>query len=393
MKTISRFTFISLITVTALVAQDDTTLAKDAIYARPFITGDLQSSLSVGGYFEGNTNYFSEDGVSEGFSMELRRFNVFLYSSLHSRIKFLSELEFEHGTEEIAIETAQLDFQLDPAFSVKAGILLVPIGQYNINHDSPKWEFVDRPLVTTEIIPSTLSDVGFGFHGRFRRQEWTFAYDAVVVNGLGDGIILNDNGRTDLQSGKREAVFEEDNNGSPAWAARLSTRYGRVGEIGLSMYRGVYNSYKIEGDAVDVKRHVTISALDYSFSLWKATVQGEAAIVRLDVPSTIRELYGNQWGMYIEGIYPLWQGRIGDFERLRVNVVLRYETVDFNSGTFTGLGSPIKDDVSAVVAGFSIRPTSTTVIKANYRSHSIRDILGNTAVTQAGFQVGIASYF
>lgn len=393
MKIISRFTFVSLLAAAFLQAQDDSTLAKDAIYARPFITGDLQSSLAVGGYFEGNTNYFSEDGVSEGFSMELRRFNVFMYSSLHSRIKFLSELEFEHGTEEIAIETAQLDFQWHPSFSVKAGILLVPIGQYNINHDSPKWEFVDRPLVTTDIIPSTLSDVGFGLHGRFRHQRWTFAYDAVVVNGLGDGVILNENGRTDLQSGKREDVFGEDNNGSPAWSARLSTRYGRVGEIGLSMYRGIYNSFKIEGDPVDSRRHVTISAFDYALSLWNVTLQGEAAIVRLDVPSTIRELYGNQWGMYVDAVYPVWQGRVGDFDRCRVNLNLRYETVDFNTGTFAGLDTRIHDDVSAVVLGISVRPTATTVIKANYRRHSIRDILGNPAATSAGFQVGIASYF
>ena len=69
----------------------------DPIYDRPFIT-DF-GNTAVGGYVEGNTNYFSEDGISEGFSMELRRFNIFLYSSIGSRISFFSELEFEHGTE------------------------------------------------------------------------------------------------------------------------------------------------------------------------------------------------------------------------------------------------------------------------------------------------------
>ncbi len=42
--------------------QADTTLAQGGIYNRPFI-GSI-SSTSIGGYVEGNTNYFVEDGVS-----------------------------------------------------------------------------------------------------------------------------------------------------------------------------------------------------------------------------------------------------------------------------------------------------------------------------------------
>src|SRR5687768_14361600 len=101
------FLFFTLV----LSAQTDSAkTSQDAIYNRPFIAIG-KTNTSVGGYVEGNTNYFSEDGVTEGFSMELRRFNIFLYSNIHSRIKFISELEFEHGTEEIALETALLDFE------------------------------------------------------------------------------------------------------------------------------------------------------------------------------------------------------------------------------------------------------------------------------------------
>ena len=60
-----------------VVAQVDSTLAQGGIYDRPFI-GSV-AATSAGGYVEGNTNWFSEEGVSEGFSMELRRFNIFLF--------------------------------------------------------------------------------------------------------------------------------------------------------------------------------------------------------------------------------------------------------------------------------------------------------------------------
>ena len=165
-----------LVTAINVNAQSDTDAKKDtsrlelvnqdAIYNRPFIKMD-KLRTAVGGYMEANTNYFAEDGVSEGFSMELRRFNIFLYSTIHERIKFLSELEFEHGTEEIALETALIDVEINTALNFRAGILLPQIGLVNANHDSPKWDFVDRPLSSTTLIPSTLSEVGFGFHGTF----------------------------------------------------------------------------------------------------------------------------------------------------------------------------------------------------------------------------------
>ena len=179
-------------------AQVDTTMAQDGLYDRPFI-GSV-ASASIGGYVEGNTNYFVTDGVSEGFSMELRRFNVFLFSQISSGIRFISELEFEHGTEEIALETALIDFRLSQAVVLRGGIILPPLGYLNQNHDSPRWDFIDRPLVTTGIIPSTLSEVGFGTHGRIPSGGLVFSWDAYLTNGLGAGIVANETGRTDFAS-------------------------------------------------------------------------------------------------------------------------------------------------------------------------------------------------
>src|SRR3990172_5257782 len=59
---------------------------------------------------------------------------------------------FEHGTEEIALETALVDLRIRPSLVLRAGILLPPIGYLNQNHDSPPWDWVDRPLVTPQVI-------------------------------------------------------------------------------------------------------------------------------------------------------------------------------------------------------------------------------------------------
>jgi hypothetical protein len=76
-----------------------------------------------------------------------------------------------------------------------------------------------------------------------------------------------------------------------------------------------------------------------------------------------------------------------------VAVSLRLERVDYNVGTFVSTGDPIRDDVTAVVPGISLRPTPGTVFRANYRYHWTRDFAGNPTNRMAGFQVGLATYF
>lgn len=238
--------------------EDENISQAEQIYNRPFVAGvrtQLQTQTAVGGYIEANTNYFIEGGISDGFSFEMRRFNIFLYSNISQRIKFLAELEFEHGVEEIALETALVDVVIFPGLNLRGGILLPPIGHYNQNHDSPKWEFIERPLVSTGIIPTTLSEVGAGVFGDFSFGNLSLTYDAYAVNGLQDGIILNDEGRTSLQAGKSEERFAEDNNGIPMFTGRFAVGYADLAEIGLSYYGLTpYNTYRIEGELVETPR-------------------------------------------------------------------------------------------------------------------------------------------
>lgn len=376
----------------AFARQADTTLVQDAVYNRPFISN--VGATSVGGYLEGNTNYFSEDGVTEGFSMELRRFNIFLFSAISPRVKFISELEFEHGTEEINLETALIDFQINPSLVVRGGILLVPIGAFNANHDAPLWDFVERPLVSTEIIPSTLSEVGLGLNGKFFPRPFTLSYDVYLTNGLGDGIILNDTGRTHLAAGKREAQFAEDNNGSPALSGRVALRHPRLGEAGLSYYGGIYNRFRIEGEEVDERRHYALYAADFNTTISRISLQGEAALARVDVPEPLREVFGErQVGFYLDAGLPVWTFTTLGYQQATLGANVRVERVDFNRGTFAETGLNRFDEVRALTAALAFRPTPNTVFRLNYRNTWFRDLLGNPTVRTAGYQFGLATYF
>ncbi len=388
----------SLLLADNVLGQADTTQTtnKDAIFNRPFV---LQRQMgitqtAIGGYIEGNTNYFNTDGVSEGFSMELRRFNIFLYSTVGDHIRFISEIEFEHGTEEIAIETALLDFEIDPALIFRAGILLPPIGYFNQNHDGPKWEFIDRPLVSTTIIPSTLSEVGMGFHGDLNWGPGLMTYELYLVNGLQDGVVNNNVGRTDLVSGKEGERLGEDNNGSPSVTGRLGFKLPSLGESGLSFYAGRYNTYEEDGLTLDEKRSISLWAWDYNLSWNKLHILGEWALVSINVPSVLGPAFGNrQWGFHTDLIYPLRSGKLWQWERTTLNANVRLEFVDYNVGEFIETGANRFDEVWSVVPGFSLRFGTNTALKANFRYRWERDVLGNPTIKTVGFQFGFASYF
>lgn len=366
---------------------------QDAIFNRPFI-GFGRTQTAIGGYLEGNTNYFSEDGITEGFSMELRRFNIFLYSAVSQRIKFLSELEFEHGAEEIKVETALIDFEINQSVSLRGGILLPQIGIFNANHDSPYWEFIERPLSSTRIIPSTLSEVGFGIFGKFFPGNNIISYNAYVVNGLQSEIILNNEGRTFIPSGKNGKMFGEDNNGVPMFNARAAITNRQAGEIGISYYGGVYNNFQSEGLLIDKKRRLNIYALDFSGQLNKATAQGEFVFADIDVPSELTDIFGNrQNGGFVELLYPVLNRRILSYDEAKIILSIRLENIDYNYGRFSITHHEIRDEIKAIAGGISFRPTPSTVFRANYRHHWEFDALGNPPVKIAGFQVGFASYF
>ena len=376
----------------ATFAVQDTGMVQGGIFQRPFIARAGQTA--IGGYAEANGSYLVTDGVGDGWSMELRRFNIFLYSSVGRRIRFLSELEFEHGTEEIALETALVDFVITPSLVARAGILLPPIGAFNANHDSPRYDFVDRPLVSTEIIPATLSEVGFGVHGRLAPNGFSMSYDAYLTNGLGDGVILNPMGRTRLASGKSEERFAEDNNGSPAVSGRVAAMGRGFGELGLSYYGGVYNSYRTDGIIVAPKRRLSLVAVDLATDIGPVALRGETAWARIDVPADLNEVMADrQWGFYLDATMPVWRPRIRGLERPVVSAVVRLERADFNQGRFAVTNLARGDEVNAITAGISFRPAAGTVFRANYRHQSSRDLVGNPASKTAGFQIGFATYF
>jgi len=409
MKKIILFISLFIVTGNALIAQIDPTLLRrvakdssgmqmnmDAVYSRPFMQlGKLP--VALGGYVEANYQYLQEDGISEGHQFQMRRLTLFVSSSIGKRIKFLSEIEFEDGAKEINIEFASLDFEFSPLFNLRGGIVMNPIGAFNQNHDGPKWEFIDRPISATQMLPATFSNVGFGVFGKKFSKDWVFAYEVYLTNGFDDQIINNSENKTFLPATKlNEDRFEESFNGVPLFTGKLALRNRVIGELGLSYMGGIYNKFEEDGLVLDKKRPVNVLAIDYNTTIPKlnTVINAEWAWVNVDVPETYTEQFGRkQQGGYIDIVQPVLKRSMFGFEKAVLNAALRLEYVDWNKGNFISTGTNIAEDVFAVVPAISWRPIPQTVIRLNYRYNWQRDILGNPPSRLAGFQFGFSTYF
>ena len=371
-------------------------LNMDAVYSRPFTqVGKLP--IALGGYVEANYQYLGENGISEGHQFQMRRMTLFVSSSIAKRIKFLSEIEFEDGTKEISLEFASLDFEFAPLLNFRGGVVMNPIGSFNQNHDGPKWEFVDRPFSSTQMLPATWSNVGFGVYGKKYTKNWVYGYEAYFTNGFDASIISNSENKTFLPAAKENPErFEESFNGSPLLTTKIAVRNNKIGELGLSYMGGVYNKFKDDGLTLDKKRRVDIFAVDFNSTVpgVNTYINGEWAWVKVNVPPTYTEQFGRkQQGGFIDFVQPVLKRSIFGFEKSVVNVAVRLEYVDWNKGRFISTGDKIADEFWSVVPAISWRPGSQTVLRLNYRINRQKDILGNPPSRSGGVQFGFSTYF
>lgn len=165
---------------------------------------------------------------------------------------FSTELEFEHGGTgsaleleyeeageyEMEVEKAgevmleQLHFTkiFSPYFSVRAGHMIIPIGQTNARHESIMYFGTVRPESETSIIPSTWHETGISVLGRYR----AWSYQLFLVNGL------DANGFSSaywVRDGK-QGIFEDVKMTDPAFAYRIENTSIRGLRLSTSGYIG-----------------------------------------------------------------------------------------------------------------------------------------------------------
>lgn len=371
-------------------------LNMDAVYNRPFLAlGKLPAS--IGGYLESKYERSQTNGISDGHQFIFQRMTLFVSATIYRRIRFLSEIEFENGGKEIAIEFAAADFEFDPLLNLRAGIVMNPIGAFNQNHDGPKWEFNDRPIAATQLLPATWSNVGAGLYGKKYLKSWVFAYEAYLTNGFDERIVDNGTGRTMLAASKQTPNrFIGSHNGQPLSTIKGAIRNYKYGELGVSWMGGIYNRFQDGGAQIAPRRRIDAFAIDFNTTFPKSQtyITGEYVWIIVDVPPGLQPLYATQQrGGFVDIVQPIYKGSIFNYRKSELRLSFRIEKADFNVGKFTETRLRMGDETWAMTGSFSWRPVGQTVLRVNYRVGERKDLFAGQPSRSASIQIGFATYF
>ncbi len=141
------------------------------------------------------------------------------------------ETEVEKGGE-VALEQFHITRLIHPAFNVRVGHLILPVGLTNSHHEPINFFGTTRPEGETTIIPSTWHETGVELYGTFGHGYANFDYQALVTTGL-NSIGFD---RNNWVQGGKQGIFEEDNFTSPAYTFRLNYNGVPGLRLGASFY-------------------------------------------------------------------------------------------------------------------------------------------------------------
>ena len=121
--------------------------------------------ITLGGYGELHYNDTETDGGTKSKSLDAHRFVLFFGYDYSDRVRFRSEFELEHalakdtadgsGPGEVELEQMYVEIDLTDQLQTRFGVILMPVGILNENHEPPTFYGVERNDVEKYLIPTT----------------------------------------------------------------------------------------------------------------------------------------------------------------------------------------------------------------------------------------------
>jgi len=403
------------------------------VYAKPFVSAP---KAILGGYMDMQFRSQSKASIPAGDgrpgvtnNFDQQRFIPFIYADVTDHIKVATELEIEHGVREssgneieVSLEFGFIDYLVKEPFNLRAGILLMPLGKFNLLHDSPLNDLSDRPLVSQLVIPSTMSETGAGFYGTvYPGRTGKADYELYVTTGPcgyaanGTPLVSEMNGTS--QGRQRTCAGHDgaDINNGKAVVGRLAYSPMLGVEVAGSSYYGNANNNASNYTPLN------ITALDWTLQRGPFQVIGEAAwayargnsravqgnTIGFAPGSLLTAIGGNSGmgtppqrmdGFYIQGNYHFMPEFLAKFSPKRFGpgstftAVIRYDRVNTNLDNSNGTGG--WGNLEQISFGLNYRPIQDTAIKLSYQYQPMA-FNPNTSerIHDSAVVMSIATYF
>ncbi len=322
--------------------------------------------IPIGSY--GELHYNAVNGRSAGNEVDLHRFILFVGHRFDDKVAFYSELEIEHGGEEVALEQAYLEYVENRFFGARAGLVLVPMGILNALHEPPTFHGVERTSVDRIIVPTTWREAGAGIFGE---PIDGLKYQLLVVNGLDASGFTASGG---IRGGRGGAVQTAFNDVAVVGRIEYSPALGI--DLGVTGYGGGAGQ-----DQPGISHvAVTIGEVDARLAWNGIGARAQYARGRIDDVESLNaylaannpgagELGGAMEGFYAEASYDVLTLLRASRPSLtwEVHPFARYERTNTQLDMPDGSAADASQNRSIVTAGVSVKPNPRVVLKADYQ--------------------------
>lgn len=367
--------------------------------AQNVLNNSSGKKFTIGGYGEIHYNQGFNDTARTNGRLDVHRMVLFMGYKFNDRVDFVTEIEFEH-VKEVYVEQAFMNYRINQAFNLKAGLMLIPMGIQNEYHEPTTFNGVERTSIDGNIVPSTWREIGLGFSGNL--DNLSLKYQAYVVNGFlgydGGGKFKGSNGfRNGRQKGAESTIS------SPNLSAKVDF-YGINGlKIGLAGYFGNSQSKLYDGlmnnDTIGLAEQADSSVVGLAMVgfdvryVYKA-FEARAQIISSTVSKTKeyntftnKDLGSSMLGYYGELGYDVLSIFKKDAKE-RFVLFGRYEYWDTHAAVTSETLRNDSYNRSAITTGFSYHVAKGAVFKVDYQMFD-NNAKGNVPSNQFNMGVGV----
>lgn len=295
------------------------------------------NDTTIGGYGELHMNKGSTKD-----EVDAHRFVLFVGHEFDEDTRLFAEIEVEHA-DEIFLEQAYIEFDLNDYNQAKVGAFLIPVGIINENHEPTTFFGVERNPIETNIIPTTWREAGVMFSGELGDG---FSYDIGVHSGLDSNLKTPSSYKPRDGRGKISQASAE--------SGSATGRIKYTGIAGLELATTVNYQQDIsqnvdatEADGVLIEAHADYRdgpfGLRALYAQWDIDGAGAAALGQ-----------DEQYGFYVEPSY-----RFPLFEESEGGVFARYNMYD------NAAGNNVDSDIQQIDFGFNFWPHPDVVLKTD----------------------------
>lgn len=332
--------------------------------------------VSIGGYGEAlYENFASRDEAGRSSDAAdratLLRAVVYLGYKFDDHFVLNTELEYENAVVasdkagEAEVEFAYIDYMRSRRLNARAGLVLIPMGLVNEQHEPTSFLGARRPDVEEVILPSTWREIGWGIYG----EAGPLSYRGYMVNGLNAAGYSADQGIREGSQEGSEALAESwaftgraDFVGVPGLVAGASLFTGNSGQGRLAP-----SGEKIHGATTVFDAHV-----DWRWrGLWLRGLYARTAIAQAGLINRLNGLEGDasigsrQEGWYVQAGYDLLSSRRSGTASL--TPFARYEEYDTQAAVPAGYSRNPANDRQELTLGLVFQPIDRITLKADWQ--------------------------